>query len=591
MLSVWFKKLKPRRIGQQIGYGYCLALVIGGAGSIMGLIVADYFQGRGIFQLLDAQIQSQLLDDFDRSASQVRLQGAHAAALADDPAKQQEKLASLRVQLATVAIKRQELDIFLSTDPVWVADEPENLRALLAAYDRQLNEQVDAIFEVVQSNNASGLPALLSGQTADLLDQLHTNLAALIEISHQQEISAANTLEIAQGVEKTIIVISMLVSVITAGLLAWRTTVEIATPLENIAQVAQQVADDSNYQLRATVMGNDEMGLLAQSINYLIERVDADTQALAQAALRAEAQSEDLQKTLTTLRKTQAQLVHAEKMSSLGQLVAGIAHEINNPVGFIKGNLVHVQDYSETLFAIIDRLQTDLGDHSEDLDHYLEGEDLDFIRSDFANVIQSLHNGSHRIDSLVRSLNVFTRAQESRLKLTNLNEGLESTLLLLGHRLKPQAKRPEVEIVRCYSDLPRVDCYGGQINQVFMNILSNAVDAIDERWSQTTVDWQPEILIRTMQRDDAICIEIQNNGLAIPNPIQSKIFDPFFTTKPVGHGVGLGMSVSYEIMTQQHQGQIVCTSPIQDELGTRFTLALPLTFAEQPQVTSVAFQA
>ncbi|MGD1906752.1 MAG: ATP-binding protein [Leptolyngbyaceae cyanobacterium] len=580
MLPSWLAKLKPRRVGQQISYGYFAAIAIGGAGTLTGMVIADYFQGRGVTQLLDAQAQTQFLSDFDRAADQAQIHGVRAVAFAGKPDQQQAELTDLRAQLATMVVIRQEVNTFIQADPAWLADNPEHLQVLLETYEQQLNEYAEAIFAAVQTENPkAALPDLLAGETTESLDQFHDQLAALVQISRGQESTATNVMETAQGAEKALISISMVIAALVAGFVAWRTTRAIAIPLSNITRTTRRVADQANYQLRAKVGRNDEIGLLAQSVNHLIATVAARTQSLEQAVQLAAAQNQDLANTLATLQKTQTQLLHSEKMSSLGQLVAGIAHEINNPIGFIQGNLAHARDYGEILFAVIDRLQAAMGELPPELADYLAKEDVDFIRGDFPQVIRSLRNGSDRIDTLVQSLKVFARSQEASLKPTNLNEGLESTLLLLEHRLKPQAKRPEIEVIRCCDDLPTVECYGGQINQVFMNILSNAVDAISERWATTFDDWRPQILIRTLQIDESVRVEIQNNGLAMPEPVQAKIFDPFFTTKPVGGGVGLGMSVSYEIIAQHHQGKLDFISPWQGEIGTKFMLTLPIRFS------------
>jgi phosphoglycerate-specific signal transduction histidine kinase len=368
MLPAWLAKLKPRQIGRQISYGYFLAIAIGGVGTLAGMVIADYFQGQGVFQLLDAQAQTQFLSDFDRAADQAQIHGIRAVAFTDQPDQRQAELADLRSQLATITIIRQELDVFIQGNPAWMADNPEHLQVLLETYEQQLNQYAEAIFAAIQTENPKEvLPDLLAGETTEALDQFHDELAALVQISRGQESMATNVMEAAQGAEKALIVISMVIAALTAGVVAWRTTRAIAVPLSNITRTTRQVADQADYQLRAKVSRDDEIGMLAQSVNHLIETVAARTQSLEQAAQLTTAQNQDLNATLATLQKTQTQLIHAEKMSSLGQLVAGIAHEINNPVGFIQGNLAHAQDYSETLFAVINQLQAHLGELPPDL--------------------------------------------------------------------------------------------------------------------------------------------------------------------------------------------------------------------------------
>ena len=571
-----FARLRPRRIGWQIGYGYLVAIAIGWTGSLIGLVVADYFQGQGIRQLIEAQQQAQLLIEFEQTVGQAQLHGTRAIALNNNRDKLPEELSALSTNLAEVAALRQTFDTFLSEQPAWTADDPAVLRLLLADYERLLNQQADRIFTALETDQPQdALPAILSAEVTEQLDQRYRDLTAVIGSAQSQAASASDVMETAQGFEKFMIVASITLASCLAGLLAWRTTREIATPLEKITHVAQQVTQKADYDVRISLSQSDQIGVLAIALNNLIERVAERTHSLERVAQAAAVQNKELEETLATLRRTQLSLVQSEKMSSLGQLVAGIAHEINNPLGFIHGNLNYAEQYSTSLLSVIDQLQAypinpllSPSEESEDVD-------IDFIREDFPKVLHSIKNGAERINNLVLSLKIFSRLQESHLKLSNLNDGLESALLLLGHRLKLQSQRPEIQIQRDYSELPLVECYSSQINQVCMNILCNAVDAIDERWQQAEADWQPLITIRTRPVGDRVRLEIENNGLAIPQSVRDKIFDPFFTTKPPGHGVGLGMSTSYEIIHNQHRGTLSFISPAAKGGGVRFTVEIP----------------
>jgi signal transduction histidine kinase len=422
----------------------------------------------------------------------------------------------------------------------------------------------------------AALSQLFSSDDTEMLNQLDADLGTVIRLAQEQEAIATNVMESAQGFEKFLIIVSITAAGLLAGFLAWRATSAIATPIEDITQVARRVTYDADYTARATIFYDDEVGVLARSLNELIEQVSERTRSLEAAAKTAVAQRQELENTLQVLKKAQLQLVQAEKMSSLGQLVAGITHELNNPIGFIHGNLTYVQEYADTLFNVVDRLQVECSEISSDLAAYLKEADVDFIRQDFPNVLRSISNGTERINSLVLSLKVFSRLQESQLKRANLNEGLESTLLLLGHRLKSQAKRLEVNVVRRYSDLPEIECFSRQMNQVFVNIVDNALDAIDERWEKDACSWKPTLIITTELEKDHVRIRIYNNGLPIPNSVQTKIFDPFFTTKPIGKGVGLGMSISYEIVCEKHHGEIEFVSPVTGDIGTEFFLKIPI---------------
>lgn len=573
--SFFLKRLWPKRLVGQIGYGYLTAIAVGWVGSIFGIVVADYFQGKAVFQLVDAQAQTRLLVEFEETAAHAQLQLLRTVSLSHNS---DEALSSASADIASLAGLRQDLDTFLAQQPVWLAQDAEVLQSLLASYTEALQQYPAQLSPTVMNDAVaeSGAPVSAIAATATL-EQLQQDLAATIRVAQRQEAMAADMLESVQGLEKFIVIFSITAAGALAGLIAWRTTREIATPIENITQTARQVTHEGDYDVRAQIFHDDEVGTLAQSLNELIERVAERTQALEQAAETAVTQSQELSNTLQVLQKTQSQLVQSEKMSSLGQLVAGIAHEVNNPIGFIRGNLEYVHEYSDALFTAIDLLSAQTPDLDNDVEKALKALELDFIRQDFSKVLQSISNGTERINSLILSLKIFSRLQESQVKSANLNDGLESCLMLLGHRLKSQSKRPEVLIERHYGELPAVKCFSSQINQAFMNILTNALDAIDERWQIAPGNWQPELVIESEFRSNAVHVRIANNGLPIAPEVRKKIFDPFFTTKSVGAGVGLGLAVSYEIVCQKHQGTLTFASPCSGSLGTQFSLSIPFS--------------
>ncbi len=280
-------------------------------------------------------------------------------------------------------------------------------------------------------------------------------------------------------------------------------------------------------------------------------------------------------------------------MSSLGQLAAGMAHEINNPITFIHSNIEHIRTYTQTLFDLIEQLLAlpSLPPHIEDYLHQVE---FDFIRQDFPDLLQSLQHGVERINSLMLSLRMFSRLQESQLKHADLHDGISSTLKLLKHRLSAQAHRPEICVTLQLGDLPLVECYSSQINQVFMNILTNAIDAIDDRWFHAPNHTTPSITIQTTCPSAShVQISISNNGstippgCGIPQELIYKIFDPFFSTKPVGKGVGLGLAICYDIITGKHHGSLLCQSPPQgNNPGSQFTIVIPIAHTPLPDLTS-----
>jgi two-component system, NtrC family, sensor kinase len=284
---------------------------------------------------------------------------------------------------------------------------------------------------------------------------------------------------------------------------------------------------------------------------------------------RQQAEAE-LKKNLETLQQMQIQLIQSEKMSALGQIVAGIAHEINNPVNFIHGNLNHVAEYTQALLHLIGLYRQHLPHPPTEIQQEIEAMDLAFIEEDLEKVLKSMNFGTKRIREIVLSLRNFSRLDESERKAVDLHEGIDSTLMILQHRLKATSTRPEIQILRDYATLPSIDCYVGQLNQVFMNLLSNAIDALEE----SAVVSSPTIAIQTTTIDHTIKITISDNGLGIPESVRSRIFDPFFTTKSIGKGTGLGLYVSYQIVTKKHNGKLWCdTTPGQ---GTKFFLEIPV---------------
>ncbi len=333
----------------------------------------------------------------------------------------------------------------------------------------------------------------------------------------------------------------------------------ISQPLNQLTDYAQRLAN-RNFSSTVSITSKDEIGLLATTMQSMAMDIQIFIGQLEDA--------------LAELQTTQTQLIQHEKMSSLGQLVAGVAHEINNPVSFIACNINYAEDYAKGLMALVAHHQTQLQLRSQDLqtettDLALDI-DLNFVMADFPKVLTSMRLGADRIRSIVQSLRNFSRLDESDVKAVDIHEGIDSTLMILNSRLKNPVNGAEIGIEKYYGDLPKVECYAGQPNQVFMNILGNAIDALDTPPQKAP----PTIKIRTECRGDYAHITIHDNGGGISPEAQSRLFDPFFTTKPVGKGTGLGLAISYQIVVDRHHGQLRCTS--EPGQGTTFTIEIPV---------------
>ncbi|MEL6385344.1 MAG: ATP-binding protein, partial [Cyanobacteria bacterium J06626_18] len=345
----------------------------------------------------------------------------------------------------------------------------------------------------------------------------------------------------------------------------------IADMTEDVEVMAEKISVQdwqaiSNTDINPQISNQqNEIGLRHRVFNTLAQTTADKSQQLQSKNL-------ELSQSLAKLTIAQGQLVQAEKMSSLGQLVAGIAHEINNPVNFIHGNLAHAGEYTQNLMNLVEKMEA--GASQEILKDMMAEMDLDFVKEDLPRLLASMETGTYRIREIVLSLRNFSRLDEAEVKTVDIHQGLDSTLTILGHRTKAHSSRPGIQIVKCYGDLPTVECYPGPLNQVFMNLLSNALDALEEKHIHSA-DEPSKIAIRTeVVKGDRVQIHIQDNGPGISPEVQQSVFKYLFTTKPAGKGTGLGLTISRDIVESKHEGRLSVFSNLGE--GTTFTIELPI---------------
>ena len=574
------KLIKDFSIAQKIGYGYSLAIGIAVIGATLGLSVGEYYKRQAQAQLVSASQKQVLLSELESAGLGLRSHPQDLLEVLGKPVWVDYEIRKFREEFARAKFLLSDLNALVNQHPNPIAIKAQEFEQFLRDYDKTIvdrTELIQSFLPILQpiASDPGQIPVaqqkilefLRQRETVHIRGQFERRsekLRLTVDDAMNEQEAAQEELRRVDVLRLQIIGFSLLLSVAIATALAIYTSRAIARPMESVNQVAQQVVRETNFDLRVPIDTKDEVGSLALSLNQLIQWAGEYTDQLNRSRQMLEHRSQELAETLQNLQEMQTQLIQTEKMSSLGQMVAGIAHEINNPVNFICGNLVYAIEGIEDLLTIIEIYQSWCQNLPAEKQAQIEALDLEFLKSDLPGLVNSMTLGTDRIQNIVRSLRNFSRLDEAAIKTVDLHEGLDSTLLILQHRLKKGIKT-----IKHYGDLPLVSCYPAQLNQVFMNIVTNALDAM------LADDRQPKQLMIETTRvgEDWVKVKIRDSGPGIPPEVQAKLFDPFFTTKPVGKGTGLGLSISYQII-EKHRGRIEVISVVGE--GTEFSIALPL---------------
>jgi signal transduction histidine kinase len=598
----WLRCLQVR---QKITWGYALSLGVAVLGTGIGILIADYQQKLALAKVDDVLEELDIISDLQVSVLQTSNHQQKIKELLSQPVLLKQEYVEFQAHYNNF---RQSWAKFKDSNGGTAGQENierdgevEAINSFVAKYEGVPEAYIKSIDRLLpRLNPATIKPANVTSIQADLTELERSALMAKINtfskdilvivknIYEEYEeaevaINASNTLRL------RVIGGSMAISIAIAIILSVLTSRAIARPIQSLTKVTQQSLKELNFNLQADIAAEDEIGTLTLSFNQLITTVKQllkDEQEYNQAleikvlerTKELNNKNIQLEDTLEKLNSTQVQLVQNEKMSSLGNLVAGVAHEINNPIGFLNGSINNTKEHIQDLLEHLALYQQYYPDAVAPVQKNAVDIDLEFLIEDLPKLLDSMQGATDRIKSMSKSLRTFSRADTTRKVKANLHEGLDSTLLILKYRLKASEKRPAITVIQEYGKLPEIECFPGQLNQVFMNILANAIDVFDEMaQTQSFAELKAnpqQITIHTEILSNQVVIGIRDNGTGMTEDVKAKIFDYLFTTKDVGKGTGLGLAIAHQIIVEKHGGAIAVNSTLGE--GTEFTIQLPV---------------